>query len=60
MLNYFTSQAYLKRVGLKELIAKDMEDYINIAIRVASDSAYREKLSEILHESRMQLFQQQV
>ena len=54
------TQAFLHRVGLPELIAKDFDEYVSIAIRVASDKAYRKTLSDKLHESKMNLFQQQV
>ena len=52
------TQAFLRRVGLPELIAKDFDDYVDIAIRVASDKAYRATLSEKLKTTRMNLFNQ--
>ena len=53
-------QAFLRRVGLEEMIAKDFEEYVDIAIRVASDKEYRKQLSDKLKTTRMNLFNQQV
>ena len=53
-------QAYLRAVDLEELIATDMDDYISIAMKVASDKSYRQQLSDILYETRHRLFHQQV
>ena len=52
-------KAFLRRVGLEEMIAKDFEEYTDIAIRVASDKEYRKQLSDKLKTTRMNLFNQQ-
>ena len=54
------TQAFLRRVGLDELIADDFDDYVDIAIKVASDKEYRSGLVEKLKTTRMNLFGQQV
>ncbi len=53
-------QAFLRRVGLDEMVAKDFDEYIDIAMRVASDKEYRKSLTDKLHETKMNLFGQQV
>ena len=54
------TQAFLHRVGLTECIATDFDDYVNIAIRIASDKAFRKQLTTKLHKTKMNLFMQKV
>ena len=54
------TQAFLHRVGLTECIAKDFDEYLAIAIRIASDKEYRKSLSEKLSKTKMNLFMQKV
>ena len=42
-------------VGVEELIARDAEEYVEIALRVARDRAYRETLSSRIGEGLPQL-----
>jgi CRISPR-associated protein Csy1 len=44
------SAAMLRILGLEELIARDAEEYVQLALRVARDSAYREALSTRIRE----------
>ena len=39
------SFAMVKRLGVEELVAKDADDYVRIATRVAGDRAFRDELS---------------
>ena len=54
------TQAFLHRVGLTECIAKDFDEYLEIAIRIASDKEYGKTLSEKLSKTKMSLFMQKV
>jgi len=45
------SAAMLRIVGVEELIARDVEEYVEIALRVAGDPAYREALSARIREA---------
>ena len=47
-------------MGLAELIAKDADDYVNIAMRIAILKDYRKDLANRLSKTRMNLFGQQV
>ena len=49
------SAAMLRLVGVEELIARDAEEYVEIALRVARDPAYRESLSSRIGEGLPQL-----
>jgi CRISPR-associated protein Csy1 len=44
------SAAMLRSVGVEELIARDAEEYVQLALRVASDSGYRQALSTRIGE----------
>ena len=44
------SAAMLRSVGLEELIARDAEEYVQLALRVARDSDYRRTLSARIGE----------
>ena len=44
------SAAMLRIVGVEELIARDAEEYVEIALRVARDPVYREALSSRIRE----------
>jgi CRISPR-associated protein Csy1 len=44
------SAAMLRIVGAEELIARDAEEYLRLALRVARDSVYREALSMRIRE----------
>jgi CRISPR-associated protein Csy1 len=44
------SAAMLRIVGVEELIARDAEEYVEIALRVARDPVYREGLSSRIGE----------
>jgi predicted O-linked N-acetylglucosamine transferase (SPINDLY family) len=45
------SAAMLRIVGVEELIAPDVGEYVEIALRVARDPAYREALSARIREA---------
>src|SRR5256885_7378943 len=45
------SAAMLRIVGVEELIARDVGEYVEIALRVARDPAYREALSARIREA---------
>ena len=40
------TSAMLRRIGLDELVARDAEDYVAIALRLCRDSAWRRTLQE--------------
>ena len=44
------SAAMLRLIGVEELIARDAEEYVEIALRVARDPVYREALSSRIRE----------
>ena len=44
------SAAMLRIVGVEELIARDAKEYVEIALRVARDPAYRQALSSRIRE----------
>ncbi len=44
------SAAMLRLVGVEELIARDAEEYVEMALRVARDPAYREALCSRIRE----------
>lgn len=50
------SAAMLRRLGLEELIAKDLEDYVRIALRLGADADWRRKLRAALTERADALF----
>jgi predicted O-linked N-acetylglucosamine transferase (SPINDLY family) len=45
------SAAMLRSIGVEELIAHDAEEYVQLALRVARDSPYREALSKRIKDS---------
>jgi CRISPR-associated protein Csy1 len=50
------SAAMLGIAGLPELIAQDRDDYVRIAVRLASDRAYRDALSARLTDGAARVF----
>ena len=50
------SMAMLEQVGASELVAKDDDDYVRIAARLAGDRAWREALAARIRENRGQVF----
>jgi predicted O-linked N-acetylglucosamine transferase (SPINDLY family) len=50
------SYGMLKLIGVEELIATDVEDYLRIANRVCGDPAWRESLSQRIRERCGRLF----
>lgn len=42
--------AYYRRFGLEALVAESLDDYVNKALRIASDQAYREGLQVLIAE----------
>jgi protein O-GlcNAc transferase len=51
------TQAYCRRLGVEECIARDEEDYVEIAVRMGTDSAFRRQMSERIIASQRQLFE---
>lgn len=49
----------LKRLGLQELVAATAEEYIQTAVKLASDRAYREHISREIGKRRGRLFNDQ-
>jgi predicted O-linked N-acetylglucosamine transferase (SPINDLY family) len=47
----------LKRMGLRELVARTEEDYVALAVRLVQDAEYREHLRERIEKSRYLLFE---
>ena len=50
------SLAMLRRLGVDDLVATDVADYVRIATRVAADGAFREELSHRILAGHAQLF----
>jgi protein O-GlcNAc transferase len=50
------SMAMLEQTGLPELVAKDDDDYVRIAARLADDCAWRETLAARIRENRGRVF----
>lgn len=48
----------LEYMGLNELIARDEEDYIRIALRITADHAWRRQIVEHIHMSNQRIFNQ--
>ncbi len=48
--------AMLRIVGIEELIARDQEQYVALALRVGSDKAYRAELSARIRGGLPKLF----
>jgi predicted O-linked N-acetylglucosamine transferase (SPINDLY family) len=48
--------AILKRMDLPELVARTEEEYVALAVRLAADSEYRERIREQIRKSRSVLF----
>jgi protein O-GlcNAc transferase len=46
----------LKRIGLQELVAHDEDAYVDLAVRICRDSAYREQLRKRIEAQRSMLF----
>ena len=46
----------LKRIGLQELVARTEDDYIDLAVRISQDSAYRAYLRKRIESRRSILF----
>jgi len=49
------SAAMLRTIGVDELVARDEEDYVAIALRIAQDHAYREAISTRIREGLLRL-----
>jgi protein O-GlcNAc transferase len=50
------SFAILKMMGLEAMIAKDLDDYISIAVRYAADVGWRKEMSESIRERKHCLY----
>ena len=50
------SMAMLEQTGVPELVAKDDDDYVRIAARLADDRAWREMLAARIRENRGRVF----
>jgi predicted O-linked N-acetylglucosamine transferase (SPINDLY family) len=50
------SMAMLEQTGVPELVAKDGDDYVRIAARLADDRAWREMLAARIRENRGRVF----
>ncbi|NJP10805.1 MAG: tetratricopeptide repeat protein [Leptolyngbyaceae cyanobacterium RU_5_1] len=50
------TMAILKLIGIAETIATSKEDYVNLAIRLGQDAAYRQSLSEKIAENKPKLY----
>lgn len=48
--------AILNRMDLRELVAGNEQEYVALAVRLAADSAYRERVREQIQKSRSVLF----
>jgi predicted O-linked N-acetylglucosamine transferase (SPINDLY family) len=46
----------LRRMGLMELIANSEEEYVNLAVKLAQDEAYRQDVRQRMEMSRSVLF----
>jgi protein O-GlcNAc transferase len=46
----------LKRIGLQELVARDEDEYVDLAVRLCQDSAYRARLRARIESRRSVLF----
>jgi predicted O-linked N-acetylglucosamine transferase (SPINDLY family) len=51
--------AMLNIMDLGELIANDVDDYVNLAIKVAGDASFNESLRSRINNNRTRLFNQQ-
>jgi predicted O-linked N-acetylglucosamine transferase (SPINDLY family) len=49
------SMAMLELLGIEELIAHSMEEYLAVALRLATDAAYRQEISQkiLAHGNRL-------
>ncbi|MCF6149962.1 MAG: tetratricopeptide repeat protein [Candidatus Kuenenia sp.] len=50
------SSAMLKRIGVEELIAKSLDDYIEIAVRLGNDKDYKSKIIDKIKVNKSVLF----
>jgi predicted O-linked N-acetylglucosamine transferase (SPINDLY family) len=46
----------LRRIGLSELVASSENEYVDIAVRLAEDVEYRQRIRQFVTESRHVLF----
>lgn len=53
------SLGILKGIGITETIANDFEDYVNIAVKLATDSFWRKSLSKKINEKKHLVFEDQ-
>ena len=51
------SSGILKRTGLSELVARTEEEYVSLAIKLASDREYRQHVKTRIEESRHILYE---
>lgn len=47
----------LRRIGLTELIARNQEQFVNLAVKIAQDKAYQEKIGMKMRELKHVLFE---
>jgi protein O-GlcNAc transferase len=52
----YTTAVY-EKMGILDCIAKDIEDYVNIAVKIANDDSYRDSLSNKILERSNMLFE---
>jgi len=48
--------AYYNHIGVLDLIAKDQADYVNIAVKIATNKDYRSEISKKIKENSIKLF----
>jgi hypothetical protein len=51
------TQAFYRRLGVKACIARDVEDYIQIAVRLATDRAFNKQIREKIVAGQSRLFE---
>jgi predicted O-linked N-acetylglucosamine transferase (SPINDLY family) len=54
------TQALCRRVGIESCIARDLEDYCNIAMRLANDRPFREQVRQQILVNQGKLFEDEV
>jgi len=50
------TSAILEQLGLLELIASDADGYVDLAIRLGQDEAYRQKMRQFINENKSKVF----
>lgn len=50
---------FYKKMGIMDLVATDFESYVDIAVKVGTDRAYRQEISQRIHDAAYLLFENQ-